>query len=96
MPTGDAHQLCLPNCRMRGADWAVIEGRWFFDGGRIRFDRRWQEQAIRPVDRRGCLAGDHPDAHESETSEGMQSGALPCRRLRDDRGIVRFGRMAGN
>jgi hypothetical protein len=76
--------------------WPVIEGRWFFDGGRIRFDRRWQEHAIRPVDRRGCLAGDHPDAHESETSERMQSGALPCRRLLDDGGIVRFGLMASN
>jgi len=120
MPTGDVHQLCLPNCSMRGADrlrsikdgskhrwsestrvaqslvclllllvvlrvlgqgllvgvagaalvhWPVIEGRWFFDGGRIRFDRCWQEHAIRPVDRRGCLAGDHSDAAACRRSD---------------------------
>lgn len=51
--------------------WRVIEGRWFCDGGRVRFDRCRRQQAISPLDCGVCMARRRPGVRESQTSKRM-------------------------
>jgi len=104
----EAMQLLLSRARRVNHIWlhrtqeltresiGLSTSRWLYHGGRIRFDRYWQQQAISPMDCRGCLARDRRRARESQTFKRMQGGTLPHRRVVDDRSSAYTESLARN